>query len=122
MPEGLAGMYTAYNPAAHWQDEFRYDSGAVLEYVLGGGGEADQGTSMWSHQSLYSGSSGTDAAPRPARALPEKGNDSLCSSGGHEEANNVKGDGSDMSGLFGSDCREHLRLLPHRGRRKGHRA
>ncbi|RCV34060.1 hypothetical protein SEVIR_7G141200v4 [Setaria viridis] len=110
MPEGLAGMYAAFNPAAHGQDEFRYDTGAVPDYVLGGsGGEADQGTSMWSHQSLYSGSSGTDAAARPATALPEKGNDSVGSSGGgDEEADNVKdggkGDGSDMSGLFGSDC------------------
>jgi hypothetical protein len=45
MPEGLAWMYTAYNPtifAAHWQDDIRY--------VLSGAGEADQGTSMWSHQ------------------------------------------------------------------------
>jgi hypothetical protein len=45
MPEGLARMYTAYNPtifAAHWQDDFRY--------VLSDADEADQGTSMWSHQ------------------------------------------------------------------------
>ncbi|CAN6235317.1 unnamed protein product [Urochloa humidicola] len=114
MAEGLAGMY--YNPGAHGQEEFRYDGGAVPEYVLGAGGEGDQGTSMWSHQSLYSGSSGTDAAAAaagrtPAQALlPEKGNDSVGSSGGDEEADDAKddggrgGDGSDMSGLFGSDC------------------
>ncbi|CAL5026955.1 unnamed protein product [Urochloa decumbens] len=111
MSEGLAGMY--YNPGAHGQEEFRYDGGAVPGYGLGGGGggEADQGTSMWSHQSLYSESSGTDAAAaRPAPALvPEKGNDSVGSSGGDEEADDAKdagkgGDGSDMSGLFGSDC------------------
>ncbi|KAF8703412.1 hypothetical protein HU200_032215 [Digitaria exilis] len=113
MPEGLTGMYAAYG-----QEEFRYDNGAVPEFVLGGGGggEADQlGTSMWSHshQSLYSGSSGTDAAARPAAPapLPEKaGNDSVGSSGGgDEEADDVKdggkgGGGSDMSALFGSDC------------------
>ncbi|CAO2042640.1 unnamed protein product [Urochloa humidicola] len=116
MSEGLAGMYAAYNTAVHGQEEFRYDGGpAVPEYVLGGAGagEADQGTSMWSHQSLYSGSSGTDAAAgaRPAPAMvPEKGNDSVGSSGGDEEADDGKdagkgGDGgSDMSGLFGSDC------------------
>ncbi|CAN6239802.1 unnamed protein product [Urochloa humidicola] len=110
------GMYAAYNTTAHGQEEFRYDGGpAVPEYVLGGGagGEADQGTSMWSHQSLYSGSSGTEAAAagRPSSALvPEKGNDSVGSSGGDEEADDGKdagkgGDGgSDMSGLFGSDC------------------
>jgi len=110
MTEGLAGMYATYNPAAHGQEEFRYDNGTVPEYVLGGGaggGDADQGTSMWSHQSMYSGSSGTEAAPRPAAALPEKGNDSVGSSGGDEEADDVKDGGkggSDMSGLFGSDC------------------
>jgi len=114
--EGLAGMYATYNPATHAQEEFRYDNGAVPEYVLGGagaGGDADQGTSMWSHQSMYSGSSGTEAAPRPMAALPEKGNDSVGSSGGggggggDEEADDVKDGGkggSDMSGLFGSDC------------------
>ncbi|CAD6260573.1 unnamed protein product [Miscanthus lutarioriparius] len=104
--DGLAGMYATYNPAAHGQEEFRYDNGTVPEYVLGGG-DADQGTSMWSHQSMYSGSSGTEAAPRPAAVLPEKGNDSVGSSGGDEEADDVKDGGkggSDMSGLFGSDC------------------
>ncbi|OEL35116.1 Transcription factor MYB80 [Dichanthelium oligosanthes] len=109
MPDGLAGMYAAFNPAAHGQEEFRYDNGTMPEYVLGGGGEADQGTSMWSHshQSLYSGSSGTEAAARPAQALPEKGNDSVGSSGGDEEADDAKDGGkggSDMSGFFGSDC------------------
>jgi myb proto-oncogene protein len=39
--------------------------------------------------------------------LPEKGNDSVGSGGGDEEADDVKDGGkggSDMSGLFGSDC------------------
>ncbi|KAL5213860.1 hypothetical protein ABZP36_003012 [Zizania latifolia] len=97
--EGLAGMYTTYHPA-HAQD-FRYD-GAAPGYALGGDG--DQGTSMWSHQSMYSGSSGTEGA-RPA--LPEKGNDSVGSSGGGDEADDGKDNGkgaSDMSGLFASDC------------------
>lgn len=55
---------------------------------------------------MYSGSSATEAAPRPAEVLPEKGNDSVGSSGGGE-ADDVKDGGkggSDMSGLFGSDC------------------
>jgi transcription factor MYB, plant len=108
LPEGLPGMYATYNnTAAHGHEEFRYDNGTVPEYVLGGGGGADQGTSMWSHQSMYSGSSGTEAAPRPVEVLPEKGNDSVGSSGGGEEADDVKDGGkggSDMSGLFGSDC------------------
>ncbi|KAL6845818.1 hypothetical protein ACP4OV_024393 [Aristida adscensionis] len=107
MQEGLAGMYAAYNPAQG--HEFRYE-GPAAEYVLGGGDADHQVTSMWSHQSMYSGSSGTEA-PRPAAPLPEKGNDSVGSSGGggggDEEANDVKDGGkgaSDMSGLFGSDC------------------
>ncbi|KAG2566827.1 transcription factor MYB80-like [Panicum virgatum] len=101
MPEGLAGMFAAYNPTAHGQEEFRCDNGMVLG---GAGREPDQGTSMWSHQSLYSGSSGTEPAARSAPApLPEKGNDSVGSSGGDEEADGGKG-GSDMSSLFGSDC------------------
>ncbi|KAJ1271471.1 hypothetical protein BS78_06G130000 [Paspalum vaginatum] len=109
MTDGLAGMYAAYNPAAHGQEEFRYDNGTVPEYVLGGAGagDADQGTSMWSHQSLYSGSSATEAAARPPPALPEKGNDSVGSSGGDEDGDDVKDagkGGSDISGLFGSDC------------------
>ncbi|KAL6652566.1 hypothetical protein ACP70R_011491 [Stipagrostis hirtigluma subsp. patula] len=103
MADGLAGMYAAYNPTQG--QEFRYE-GAASEYVLGG--DADhQGTSMWSHQSMYSGSSGTEAARPAAAALPEKGNDSVGSSGGDEGANDVKDGGkgaSDMSGLFGSDC------------------
>ncbi|XP_062224809.1 transcription factor MYB80 [Phragmites australis] len=102
MPEGLAGMYVAHNPAQG--QEFRYE-GTVSEYILGSG-DVDQGTSMWSHQSMYSGSSGTEAA-RPAAALPEKGNDSVGSSGGDEESDDVKDGGkgaSDMSGLFGADC------------------
>ncbi|KAK3142330.1 hypothetical protein QOZ80_4BG0345170 [Eleusine coracana subsp. coracana] len=106
MAEELAGMYAAYNPG-EVQDEFRYE-GTVSEYVLGGGGDADQGTSMWSHQSMYSGSSGTEA-PRPA--LPEKGNDSVGSSRGEDdmdedakEGGKGGGAGSDISGLFGSDC------------------
>ncbi|KAL5215436.1 hypothetical protein ABZP36_006837 [Zizania latifolia] len=97
MSEGMAGMYATYNPA-HAQ-EFRYD-GAAPGYVLGGDG--DQGTSMWRHQSMYS--SGTEAA-RPA--LPDKGNDSVGSSGGDDEADDGKDSGkatSDMSGLFASDC------------------
>uniref|UniRef100_A0A0E0KRR5 Uncharacterized protein n=1 Tax=Oryza punctata TaxID=4537 RepID=A0A0E0KRR5_ORYPU len=103
--EGLAGMYATYNPAAHAQAqaEFRYDGAAAPGYVLGGDG--DQGTSMWSHQSLYSGSSGTEEA---RRALPEKGNDSVGSSGGDDDADDGKDSGkggaSDMSGLFASDC------------------
>ncbi|KAF2934439.1 hypothetical protein DAI22_04g163000 [Oryza sativa Japonica Group] len=109
MSEGLAGMYATYNPAAHAhaqaQAEFRYDGASAAQgYVLGGDG--DQGTSMWSHQSLYSGSSGTEEA---RRALPEKGNDSVGSSGGDDDAaddgkDSGKGAASDMSGLFASDC------------------
>jgi transcription factor MYB, plant len=103
MSDGLAGMYAAYNPA---HEEFRYER-TVSEYVLG---DADQGTSMWSHQSLYSGSSGTEAPTRPgAAALPEKGSDSVGSSRCEDEMDNAKEDGgkdgsSDVSGLFGSDC------------------
>nr|TKW06866.1 LOW QUALITY PROTEIN: hypothetical protein SEVIR_7G268800v2 [Setaria viridis] len=104
MPEGLAGMYAACNPATHGQDEFRYDSGAVPEYVLGGGGEADQELVQQELGHRCGGRAGDGIAGRP-----EKGNDSVGSSGGDEEADNVKdggkGDGSDMSGLFGSDCR-----------------
>uniref|UniRef100_A0A453C6H5 Transcription factor MYB80 n=3 Tax=Aegilops tauschii subsp. strangulata TaxID=200361 RepID=A0A453C6H5_AEGTS len=99
MSEGLAGMYAAFNPAQ--ATEFRYE-GTASGYVLGGDG--DQGTSMWSHHSMYSGSSGTEGG-RPA--LQEKGNDSVGSSGGDEEAEDGKEGGkgaSDMSGLFGSDC------------------
>ncbi|GJN02620.1 hypothetical protein PR202_ga19990 [Eleusine coracana subsp. coracana] len=105
MSEELAGMYAAYNPG-EVQDEFRYE-GTVSEYVLGGGGHADQGTSMWSHQSMYSASSGTEA-PRPA--VLEKGNDSVGSSRGEDDMDedDKEGDkggaGSDISGLFGSDC------------------
>uniref|UniRef100_A0A0E0H1Z6 Uncharacterized protein n=1 Tax=Oryza nivara TaxID=4536 RepID=A0A0E0H1Z6_ORYNI len=109
MSEGLAGMYATYNPAAHAhaqaQAEFRYDGASAAQgYVLGGDG--DQGTSMWSHQSLYSGSSGTEEA---RRELPEKGNDSVGSSGGDDDAaddgkDSGKGAASDMSGLFASDC------------------
>ncbi|XP_040379437.1 transcription factor MYB80 [Oryza brachyantha] len=102
LPEGLAGMYATYN-SAHAQAEFRYDGAAAPGYVLGG--EGDQGTSMWSHQSLYSVSSGTEEA---RRALPEKGNDSVGSSGGDDDADDGKDSGkggaSDMSGLFASDC------------------
>lgn len=99
-------MYAPYNPA-QVMDEFRYEGATVSEYVLGGGG-ADQGTSMWSHQSMYSGSSGTEA-PRPA--VPDKGNDSVGSSRGEDdmdedakEGGKGGGGGSDMSALFGSDC------------------
>uniref|UniRef100_N1QRR4 Myb-related protein Pp2 n=1 Tax=Aegilops tauschii TaxID=37682 RepID=N1QRR4_AEGTA len=91
----LSGM--GIDPAT----EFRYE-GTASGYVLGGDG--DQGTSMWSHHSMYSGSSGTEGG-RPA--LQEKGNDSVGSSGGDEEAEDGKEGGkgaSDMSGLFGSDC------------------
>ncbi|WVZ54509.1 hypothetical protein U9M48_005295 [Paspalum notatum var. saurae] len=65
MIEGLAGMYAAYNP-----DERRSTSSVPPAPTLG--------TSMWSHQSLYSGSLGTEAAT-------EKGNDSVGNSGGDEE-------------------------------------
>jgi transcription factor MYB, plant len=103
MSDGLAGMYAAYNPA---HEEFRHER-TVSEYVLG---DADQGTSMWSHQSLHSGRSGTEAPIRPGTAaLPEKGNDSVGSSRGDDEMDDAKEDGgkggsSDVSGLFGSDC------------------
>uniref|UniRef100_A0A0D9W640 Uncharacterized protein n=1 Tax=Leersia perrieri TaxID=77586 RepID=A0A0D9W640_9ORYZ len=120
MSEGLAGMYAA----AYDADEFRYDDGGaaaaavVAGYdVLGGGG--DHGASMWSHQSLYSGSSGTEEANRRTRLPPEKGNDcSVGSSGGGGGGGGDDGDAaddggkdsgkgggaSDMSGLFASDC------------------
>jgi transcription factor MYB, plant len=105
MSDGLAGMYATYNPGH--MHEFRYEGTTVSEYVLGGGG--DQGTSMWSHQSLYSGSSGTEE-PRPGTAVLEnKGNDSVGSSRGEDEMDDAKEEGgkggdSDLSGLFGSDC------------------
>ena len=99
-PSDMADMYAAFNPVQ--ATEFRYE-GSASGYVLGGDG--DQGTSMWSHHSMYSGSSGTEGGRQPA--LQEKGNDSVGSSGGDDEADDGKEGGkggSDMSGLFGSDC------------------
>ncbi|KAM0880925.1 hypothetical protein ACQ4PT_033253 [Festuca glaucescens] len=99
-PGDMADMYAAFNPVQ--ATEFRYE-GAASGYVLGGDG--DQGTSMWSHHSMYSGSSGTEGGRPPA--LQEKGNDSVGSSRGDDEADDCKEGGkggSDMSGLFGSDC------------------
>jgi transcription factor MYB, plant len=88
LSDGLAGMHAAYNPAQ--MQEFRYEGTTVSEYALGGGGDADQGTSMWSHQSLYCGSSGTEE-PRPGTAVLEnKGNDSVGSSRGEDEMDDAK--------------------------------
>ncbi|KQJ83102.1 transcription factor MYB80 [Brachypodium distachyon] len=106
-PGDMSEMYAAFNNATPHAPEFRYEGTAAAPgYLLGGDG-GDQGTSMWSsHHSMYSGSSGTEGACRPA--LQEKGNDSVGSSGGDDEAEedckeSGKG-GSDISGLFGSDC------------------